>query len=62
VTSPGIRHFDACLLACIAPNLTPGLDTFYILTHSGRQGRAMGAAATQGISAMLLMLAPQRQP
>jgi threonine/homoserine/homoserine lactone efflux protein len=51
VTSLGIQHFDAFLFACIALNLTPGLDTFYILTRSGREGRAVGAMAALGINA-----------
>jgi threonine/homoserine/homoserine lactone efflux protein len=51
VASLGIQHFDAFLLACIVLNLTPGLDTFYILTRSGREGRAVGVAAALGINA-----------
>src|SRR5215469_14396561 len=51
MSSLGIQHFDAFLLACIALNLTPGLDTFYILTRSGREGRAVGVAAALGINA-----------
>lgn len=51
MTSLGIQHFDAFLLACIALNLTPGLDTFYILTRSGREGRAVGVMAALGINA-----------
>ncbi|MHA6205869.1 LysE family translocator [Dyella soli] len=47
----GIQHFDAFLLACIALNMAPGLDTFYILTRSGREGRAVGVAAALGINA-----------
>ncbi|RDI98867.1 LysE family translocator [Dyella solisilvae] len=51
MTSLGIQHFEAFLLACIALNMTPGLDTFYILTRSGREGRAVGVAAALGINA-----------
>lgn len=51
MTTLGIQHFDAFLLACIALNMTPGLDTFYILTRSGREGRAVGMAAALGINA-----------
>ena len=47
----GIQHYDAFLLASIALNLTPGLDTFYILTRSGREGHAVGIAAALGINA-----------
>jgi threonine/homoserine/homoserine lactone efflux protein len=47
----GITHFGAFLLACLALNLTPGLDTFYILARSGREGRAVGFAAALGINA-----------
>jgi len=47
----GIAHFGGFLLACLALNLTPGLDTFYILARSGREGRAVGFAAALGINA-----------
>jgi threonine/homoserine/homoserine lactone efflux protein len=53
--SLGIQHYDAFLLACIALNLTPGLDTFYILTRSGREGHAVGLAAALGINAGCLV-------
>ena len=62
MASLGIQHFDAFLLACIALNLTPGMDTFYIITRSGREGPAAGVAAARGTSAILRKLAPQRQP
>ncbi|HET6805092.1 MAG TPA: LysE family translocator [Frateuria sp.] len=51
----GIAHFGAFLLACLALNLTPGLDTFYILARSGREGRAVGFAAALGINAGCLV-------
>jgi threonine/homoserine/homoserine lactone efflux protein len=38
------------LLASIALALTPGLDTFYILTRSGREGHVVGLAAVLGIN------------
>lgn len=47
----GIHQFGAFLLACVALSLTPGLDTFYILTRSGREGRAVGVAAVLGVNA-----------
>ncbi len=47
----GIQHYDTFLLACIALNLTPGLDTFYILSRSGREGHAVGLGAALGINA-----------
>lgn len=47
----GIQHYQAFLLASMALNLTPGLDTFYILTRSGREGHAIGMAAALGINA-----------
>ena len=47
----GIQHYDAFLLACIALNLTPGLDTFYILARSGGEGHAVGLGAALGINA-----------
>lgn len=46
----GIQHYSAFLLACIALNLTPGLDTFYILARSGREGHAVGLGAALGIT------------
>ena len=46
----GIQHFGAFVLACIALALTPGLDTFYILARSGREGRAVGVVAVLGIN------------
>jgi len=51
----GIQHFDAFLLACIALNLTPGLDTFYILARSGREGHVVGLGAALGINAGCVM-------
>ncbi|WP_266159167.1 LysE family translocator [Dyella silvatica] len=51
----GIQHFDAFLLACIALVLTPGLDTFYVLTRSGREGRVVGMGAVLGINAGCLV-------
>jgi threonine/homoserine/homoserine lactone efflux protein len=51
----GIQHFSAFLLACVALNLTPGLDTFYILARSTREGRAAGIAAALGINAGCLV-------
>ncbi|WP_291191942.1 LysE family translocator [Frateuria sp.] len=51
MTALGIQHFGAFLLACIALNLTPGLDTFYILARSGREGPRVGLAAALGINA-----------
>ncbi|WP_233840601.1 LysE family translocator [Dyella sp. 2HG41-7] len=47
----GIQHYDAFLIACIALSITPGLDTFYILTRSGREGHGVGMAAVLGINA-----------
>lgn len=47
----GIQHFGAFLLACIALILTPGLDTFYILARSGREGHGVGLGAALGINA-----------
>lgn len=44
----GIQHYGSFLLACLALDITPGLDTFYILTRSGREGHAVGLAAALG--------------
>jgi hypothetical protein len=49
--SLGIQHYDAFLLACVALALIPGLDTFYILARSSREGHAVGMAAVLGINA-----------
>lgn len=51
----GIEHFDGFLLGCIVLNLTPGLDTFYILARSSREGRAVGTGAALGINAGCLI-------
>ncbi|MDI3262918.1 MAG: LysE family translocator [Fulvimonas sp.] len=44
-----IQHYGAFLVACVALALTPGLDTFYILARSGREGRLAGLGAVLGI-------------
>jgi threonine/homoserine/homoserine lactone efflux protein len=51
----GIQHFGAFLAGCVVLNLTPGLDTFYILTRSSREGRAAGVSAALGINAGCLV-------
>src|ERR1700754_4637695 len=51
----GIQHFDAFLIGCVVLNLTPGLDTFYILARSSREGRAVGMGAALGINAGCLI-------
>ncbi len=45
----GIHHFGIFLATCIALNLTPGPDTFYILGRSVAQGRGAGVASALGI-------------
>ncbi|NID14591.1 LysE family translocator [Luteibacter yeojuensis] len=52
---PGIDHFGAFLMGCAVLNLTPGLDTFYILARSSREGRVVGIAAALGINAGCLV-------
>ena len=47
----GVTHFGAFVLAGVLLNLTPGPDTFYILSRSGAEGRAVGIASVFGISA-----------
>lgn len=47
----GIQHYEAFLLASVALALVPGLDTFYVLTRSSREGHAIGMAAVLGINA-----------
>lgn len=49
--SLGIQHYEAFLLASIALALVPGLDTFYVLTRSSREGHIIGMAAVLGINA-----------
>lgn len=49
--SLGIQHYEAFLLASVALALVPGLDTFYVLTRSSREGHAVGMAAVLGINA-----------
>jgi len=51
----GVQHFEAFLVGCIVLNLTPGLDTFYILARSSREGRAVGMGAALGINAGCLI-------
>jgi threonine/homoserine/homoserine lactone efflux protein len=51
----GIQHFDAFLVGCAVLNLTPGLDTFYILARSSREGRVAGTGAALGINAGCLV-------
>jgi threonine/homoserine/homoserine lactone efflux protein len=47
----GIQNFTAFLLAGILLNLTPGPDTFYILSRGTAEGRGSGVAAAFGINA-----------
>lgn len=49
------QHYGAFLVACIALNLTPGLDTFYILARSSGEGRIAGMGAVLGINAGCLV-------
>lgn len=46
----GISNFGAFILAGIVLNITPGSDTFYILTRSIAQGRYAGILSALGIS------------
>ncbi len=45
----GIDNYPGFVLAAIVLNLTPGLDTIYILTRSVSQGKAAGLASVAGI-------------
>ena len=45
----GIENYTGFILACIILNLTPGVDTFYILTRSVSQGRKAGLVSAAGI-------------
>lgn len=51
----GLQHYPAFLFACAAMALTPGLDTFYILARSGREGHATGLGAALGVNAGCLV-------
>src|ERR1041384_6577879 len=46
----GIHDFGLFVVAAILLNLTPGLDTAYILGRSVAQGREAGIASALGIS------------
>ena len=45
----GIQHFETFLVAGILLNLTPGSDTFFILSRSIAQGRNSGIVSALGI-------------
>lgn len=45
----GIQHFETFLLAGILLNITPGNDTFFILSKSIGQGRKAGIISALGI-------------
>jgi RhtB (resistance to homoserine/threonine) family protein len=46
----GITHFETFLLTGILLNITPGNDTFFILTKSIAQGKQAGIVSTLGIA------------
>jgi threonine/homoserine/homoserine lactone efflux protein len=46
----GIQNYEAFVLSCVALNLIPGSDNFYILGRSIAQGRKVGIASALGIS------------
>ncbi len=46
----GIDNFPVFLMASVALNVYPGPDFFYVLGRSISQGRAVGVAATLGVS------------
>jgi threonine/homoserine/homoserine lactone efflux protein len=50
-----IQNYNTFLFACVALILTPGLDTFYILARSGREGHAVGLGAALGVNAGCLV-------
>jgi threonine/homoserine/homoserine lactone efflux protein len=45
----GIENYTGFILAAIILNLTPGVDTMYILTRSVAQGRQAGLVSVAGI-------------
>jgi threonine/homoserine/homoserine lactone efflux protein len=45
----GIENYFGFIMAAIILNLTPGVDTMYILTRSVSQGKAAGLASVAGI-------------
>ena len=51
----GIHDYPLFLGAALLLNVTPGPDTFYILTHSIKGGRKAGIISVLGISSGLLL-------
>lgn len=51
----GITNFSAFLVAAILLNLTPGVDTFYVLGRSVTGGPRIGVASALGISGGLIV-------
>ncbi len=45
----GIENYTGFIIAAIILNLTPGVDTMYILTRSVSQGRSAGLVSVAGI-------------
>lgn len=45
----GIENYAGFVLACVILNITPGADTFYILTRSIAQGKRAGLLSVAGI-------------
>ncbi len=46
----GIVNFETFLIASLILNLTPGVDTMYILARSISQGKKAGVLSALGIS------------
>jgi RhtB (resistance to homoserine/threonine) family protein len=46
----GINHFEIFLLSAILLNLTPGVDTMYIISRSVSQGKKAGIFSALGIN------------
>ncbi len=49
MTSLGIDNYPGFIIACIILNITPGVDTVYILTRSISQGKKAGLVSVAGI-------------
>lgn len=51
----GIINLESFIIASILLNLTPGVDTIYILTKSASGGKKQGIASALGISSGILV-------
>ncbi len=50
----GIENFAAFVVAAILLNMTPGVDTVYVLTRTATEGKKVGIASAIGISSGII--------